>query len=113
VTTLDALLAGVPVITIAGESQSARTSASILSALGTSEWIHNDVTDYTAAAVALGTDNDRLHEAKQVLRGQIEIAPLFDPALLSLHLNAAFRTMYEMTADGRTPTTFDVALESV
>jgi predicted O-linked N-acetylglucosamine transferase (SPINDLY family) len=106
------VLAGVPVITVAGESQSARTGASILSALGTPEWIHNDVTEYTAAAVALGTDKDRLQEAKQALRDQIKIAPLFDPALLAQHLNAAFRTMYEMAADGRTPTTFDVASES-
>jgi protein O-GlcNAc transferase len=112
VTTLDAVLAGVPVITIAGESQSARTGASILSALGMPEWIYNDINGYTAAAVALGTDKDQLQEAKQALRDQIEIAPLFDPALLAQHLNAAFRTMYEMAADGRTSTTFDVASES-
>ena len=111
-TTLDAVLAGVPVISIAGESQSARTGASILSALGTPEWIHNDVSGYAAAAIALGTDKDQLQEAKQVVRDQINIAPLFDPALLARCLNAAFRTMYEMAADGRTPTTFDVSSES-
>jgi protein O-GlcNAc transferase len=111
VTTLDALLAGVPVLTVAGESQSARTGASILSALGTPEWILPDVAGYTATAIALGTDVDRLQDAKRVVRDQVAIAPLFDPALLARHLNAAFRAMYEMAAEGRAPTTFDVRSE--
>lgn len=113
VTTLDALLAGVPVLTIAGESQSARTGASILNALGTPEWIFNDVATYTAAAIALGTDIDQLRKAKQTLRHQRDIAPLFNPSLLAMHLNAAFRTMYEMAAQGTRPTTFDVGSETV
>jgi protein O-GlcNAc transferase len=111
VTTLDALLAGVPVLTVAGESQSARTGASILSALGTLQWIFDDVAGYTAGAIALGTNLDRLQDAKRIVRDQVAVAPLFDPALLARHLNAAFRTMYKVAAEGRTPTTFDVASE--
>lgn len=108
VTTLDALLAGVPVLTIAGTTQSARTGASILTALGTPAWIHDDVAGYTAAAIALGTEPEALRRAKETLRRQRDAAPLFDAGVLAAHLNTAFRKMYDMAAHGTPPTTFDV-----
>jgi len=111
VTTLDALLAGVPVLTIAGDAQSARTGASILTALGTPEWIYDDVAGYTATAIALGTDPEALRRAKETLHRQRDVAPLFDPGVLAAHLNTAFRTMYDMAAQGTPPTTFDVGSE--
>jgi predicted O-linked N-acetylglucosamine transferase (SPINDLY family) len=112
VTTLDSLLAGVPVLTVAGASQSARTGASILEALGTPEWIHDDVAAYEAAAIALGRAPHKISDAKRTLQKQIDDAALFDAPRLAAHLNTAFRTMYDMAATGAPPTSFDVVSET-
>ncbi|NQV82055.1 MAG: tetratricopeptide repeat protein [Alphaproteobacteria bacterium] len=109
VTTIDALLAGVPVITIAGSSQSARTGASILSALGMPTLVQEGIDGYEKLAAGLATDPLWLEETKDSVRQQVAVSPLFDPAALARDLNAAFRAVYDITASGDKPATFDVA----
>ncbi len=109
VTTIDALLAGVPVITIAGSSQSARTGASILSALGMPALVQAGIDGYEKLAIGLATDSRWLEETKDTVRKQVTVSPLFDPAALARDLNSAFRTMYDITASGSEPITFDIA----
>jgi protein O-GlcNAc transferase len=108
VTTIDALLVGVPVITIAGTNQSARTGASILSALGTPALIQTGVDDYEELATALALDPQRLAAAKADVAQRVATSPLFDPTQLARALNTAFREMHRAAARGAKPSTFDV-----
>lgn len=108
VTTIDALLAGVPVITIAGASQSARTGASILTALGTTSLIRDGIDSYEALAIELALDPKRLAAVKSNVMERVRTSPLFDPTQLARALNTAFREMYRAAANGAKPSTFDV-----
>ncbi len=108
VTTIDALLAGVPVITIAGANQSARTGASILTALGTADLIQEGVEGYEALAIDLALNPKRLATVKSDVRERVRTSPLFDPTQLARALNTAFREMYRAAAGGAKPSTFDV-----
>ncbi|MFP6749406.1 MAG: hypothetical protein VCD66_17645 [Alphaproteobacteria bacterium] len=93
VSTLDALWSGVPVITIAGDNQSARTGASILHAAGLADLVVDDMAAYRAKALALARDGVALAALKARLRANLRTAPLFDTARLARHLEAGFREM--------------------
>ncbi|MCE8472329.1 acetylglucosamine transferase, partial [Rhodovulum sulfidophilum] len=55
----DALRMGLPVLTLAGRSFSARMGASLLTAVGLTECIATDPEDYLRRAVAMATDPSR------------------------------------------------------
>ena len=57
-TTIDALAAGLPVVTLPGPFMRARQSAVMLSIAGVPELIARDADDYVAIAVRLATDAD-------------------------------------------------------
>ena len=98
VTTIDALWAGVPVVTIAGAAHSARTGASILSAMEMPELICADLAGYEALARDLATDPRRLAALRDKLAAKRDSAPLFDVARLARHLEAAYRLMWQSGA---------------
>ena len=66
-TCADALWAGVPVITLAGESFASKVSASLLNAIGLSELITNTEKEYEDLAVELATNPARLKEIRKKL----------------------------------------------
>lgn len=68
VATMDALKAGVPVLTILGNRYISRTSSSIVSALGLPELATTDLPSYEAMAIDLATSPDRLAALKMRLR---------------------------------------------
>lgn len=103
VTTIDALWAGVPVVTIAGAAHSARTGASILSAMEMPELICADLGAYETLARDLARDGARLAALRGKLAAKRDSAPLFDVARLARHLEAAYRLMWENWRDGHAP----------
>ncbi len=77
-TVSDALWAGVPVVTLAGESFAQRVAASLLHNVGLPDLISHDVDGYMAKAQALAADQRQRDEIKaQLVRARDE-APLFD-----------------------------------
>jgi predicted O-linked N-acetylglucosamine transferase (SPINDLY family) len=94
-TTVDALKAGVPVLTLKGQSFASRVAASLLSAIGLSELITNTQEEYEALAIELATNPQKLAAIKLKLANNRLNAPLFDTPLFAKNLESAYIKMYE------------------
>jgi predicted O-linked N-acetylglucosamine transferase (SPINDLY family) len=103
VSTLDALWALVPVISIAGANHSARTGASILHAAGLGELAVADMAAYRAKALHLARNPDVLADLKSRLLAKHAAAPLFDTPRLARHLEAAYGEMIRRHRAGAAP----------
>ena len=69
VTTIDALVAGVPTLSAAGDTPSSRMGATLLSAVGLPELIVDDLASYERCAVDLANNRDKLGALKSEARG--------------------------------------------
>jgi len=77
-TASDALWAGLPLLTLAGESFASRVAASLLNAVGLPELVCGSLQEYQAQAVGLAQDGPRLKSIRTRLNEQLHNAPLFD-----------------------------------
>jgi|HubBroStandDraft_1064217.scaffolds.fasta_scaffold02023_3 protein O-GlcNAc transferase len=105
----DALRAGVPVLTCAGEAFAARMTGSLLRAAGLAELITSDPTHYQRRAMELICDAQALAALKSTLTANRRSAPLFDGARYCRHLEAAYLEMSARVANGEPPVSFKVA----
>jgi protein O-GlcNAc transferase len=78
ITSCDALWMGVPLVTLRGETPTARAGASISRSLGSEALVAMDVGDYIAIATSLAADIPRLGEIRSTLRQRIVGCPLTD-----------------------------------
>jgi len=92
-TASDALWAGCPLLTLRGETFAARVAASLLSALGLTELIADDVTSYAQKAVALARNPAERRRLRDFLAGPGRESPLFDTARTTAALEAAYLQM--------------------
>ena len=102
-TASDALWAGLPVLTLAGETFPARVGASLLNATGLSELIKTTDDAYIAAATDLAAQPDKLAAIKQRLVLNRTSEQLFDMSSYVTHIEAAYRTMYDRHVSGAGP----------
>jgi predicted O-linked N-acetylglucosamine transferase (SPINDLY family) len=107
-TALDALWAGLPVLTCKGERWSNRMAESFLSTLGMAELICPDMDAYVARAIELARDA----AARETLRAKLAVAldasPLFKTERFARHLESAYRAMWRRHVAGEKPAGFDV-----
>ena len=108
-TASDALWAGLPVLTCAGETFASRIGASLLTALEMPELIAAGQEQYEQLAVELATDPERLAEIRQRLAMKRLTAPLFDTRLFVRHLEAAYSKIYERYRTGLAPADMESA----
>jgi protein O-GlcNAc transferase len=104
-TTLDALLAGVPVLTCSAPGFAGRMAASALHAAGLSDLVFPDLQSYVRGAILLASNADeRRRNAQRVVdaRG----SALFDVERRTRQLEAAYERMLERAAAGGAPQTF-------
>jgi protein O-GlcNAc transferase len=94
-TAIDALLAGVPVLTRIGNSFAGRVAASLLRTIGLPELVTGSPQEYEEMAVALATSPARLAALKQRLSSNRLTRPPFDPESSVRQLEAAYEKMYE------------------
>ena len=92
-TAVDALAAGLPVLTCKGNAFAGRVSASLLGAVGLPELVTEGLDDYEALALALARDPVRLQGLKQRLAHQLSAAPLFDADRFRRNIEAAYIEM--------------------
>jgi len=102
-TASDALWAGLPVLTCAGEAFASRVAASLLSAVRLPELITNGLAEYEALAVELATNPTRLAQVKRKLLFNGRTAPLFDTPRFTRHLESAYSQMHERHLAGLPP----------
>jgi predicted O-linked N-acetylglucosamine transferase (SPINDLY family) len=90
-TASDALWAGLPLLTCAGNTFSSRMAGSLLRAVDLPELITFNFADYEEKAVALGHDRPRIAAMKQQLRDNRMSCALFDSPRLVRNLETQLR----------------------
>jgi predicted O-linked N-acetylglucosamine transferase (SPINDLY family) len=94
-TALDSLKAGIPVLTLMGQSFASRVAASLLRAVGLPELIANTWEEYEALAIELAMSPQKLAQMKSRLADNRMTAPLFNTPLFTKNLETAYSKMYE------------------
>jgi predicted O-linked N-acetylglucosamine transferase (SPINDLY family) len=84
----DALWAGLPVLTCAGNAFAGRVAASLLHAVGLPELVTHSLAEYEALALALARDPARLGALRARLEENRRREPLFDTARFCRQLEA-------------------------
>jgi predicted O-linked N-acetylglucosamine transferase (SPINDLY family) len=77
-TTCEALWMGVPVVSMSGDRHAARVGASLLTAIGRTEWIARSWEHYVAIAAGLARDREGRQAAGRSLRDAMARSPLLD-----------------------------------
>lgn len=102
-TASDSLWAGLPLITLRGESFASRVASSLLSAAGLPELITDTQSDYESLAIELANDSSKLKECKSRLRNNLFTMPLFDTQSTTNNIELAYIEMMERYWNGLLP----------
>ena len=102
-TAVDALWAGLPLLTYAGQSFAGRVGSSLLQTLDLPELIAESPEKYEEIAVQLAGDAPRLAAIRQKLIERHTRPTLFDGLYFAKHLEAAYYEMYSRHFNGLTP----------
>jgi predicted O-linked N-acetylglucosamine transferase (SPINDLY family) len=92
-TASDALWAGLPVLTMIGETFAGRVCASLLGAAGLPELVTPSSKDYEETAISLASSPERLGSLRKRLRALRHSCPLFDTHQLTRDIESAFVSM--------------------
>jgi protein O-GlcNAc transferase len=104
----DALWAGVPFITRVGSCMASRVGTSLVHAVGLPELAVDTLAEYESLAVDLARSPARLEGVRRKLVENKSKAPLFNTRLYCKHIEAAYDSMWERSASGQAPESFDV-----
>lgn len=108
-TASEALWAGLPVVTCAGEIFVGRAAGSLLLACGLPDLVTGSLAEYEALALRLATDRALLAHFRSRLARDRSSARLFDIERYARNLEAAFVHMVRLHEAGRPPEAFAVA----
>lgn len=107
-TAIDALRAGLPVVTCPGRAFAGRVGASLLHAVGLPELIARDLDEYAAVAAEFARNRACLEAIRQKLIENTTTCALFDLKRLCRHIEAAYVTMSDIHRRGEAPRSFRV-----
>ena len=102
-TASEALWAGVPVLTVPGETFASRVAASLVTACGLAELACRSEDDYVELATALANEPDTLRGIKAHLDVNRRTLPLFDAERLARDMDALLTRMHERHLAGLAP----------
>ena len=102
-TASDALWAGLPVLTCAGESFASRVASSLLNAIGIPELITTTQSEYEAMAIKLALNPGLLKSIKEKLAINRSNYPLFNTPLFTKNIEDAYTKMYGRYLLGYSP----------
>jgi predicted O-linked N-acetylglucosamine transferase (SPINDLY family) len=108
ITTSDALWAGVPVITLQGNSFISRVSSSILTAIGLPELIAQTLEEYESLAIDLVHKSGKLHMIRQKIMKNRLVEPLFDTPRFTKNLEKAYKEMWKIFMADESPRQIEV-----
>ena len=100
--TCDALWMGVPVIHLSGEHVGARFAASMLHAIGHSEWIAHSEAEYIDKVIALAKNVELRKQLRFTQRDSMALSPLCDAQDLAGALEDAYSRMLQRWLDSQT-----------
>lgn len=107
-TASDALWAGLPVLTLIGESFAGRVAASLLNNIELPELITTTKSAYEALAIELALSPHKLKNIKKKLAENRLKTPLFNSPLFSKHIEAAYLKMMEFYWADQRPADFQI-----
>ncbi|MBV9523652.1 MAG: tetratricopeptide repeat protein [Alphaproteobacteria bacterium] len=111
-TALDALWAGLPVLTLRGNRWASRMAQSMVAAIGLEDaLLAPDLAAYERRAIQFAGDPEALAAVTARLAQNRATHPLFDIARFCRHLERAFEGMWRRFADGLPPAAFDLEAE--
>ncbi|MGC4025714.1 MAG: hypothetical protein QM744_11525 [Mesorhizobium sp.] len=99
-TASDALWAGVPLVTLKGETFASRVASSLLTTHGFPDLIAHNEGEYKKRVLELATDHDYRAQLKSALNQARLSSPLFDTARFTRELEGLYRAI---TADHTHP----------
>jgi predicted O-linked N-acetylglucosamine transferase (SPINDLY family) len=102
-TASDALWAGLPVLTVAGQSFVSRICASILKSLDIPELITNTSDEFVKQAVELAHDKNKLHLIKNKIATHRHTTPLFNSELFCKNFEVILMEMHRRSSAGLSP----------
>jgi predicted O-linked N-acetylglucosamine transferase (SPINDLY family) len=108
-TACEALWAGLPLVTCAGDTAISRLTSGIVSSAGLPELVARDLADYEARIRSLVAAPQRLGQMRETLARARTAGRLFNPDGFRRNLEAAFTIMYERQCAGLAPDTIDMA----
>ena len=102
-TAADAVWAGCPVLTLAGQTMVSRVAGSLLRTVGLSELITTSLPDYESLALRLTQNPKELADLRRRLRAGVVTSSLFDTAKFARNVERAFETMWQLHVAGEKP----------
>ena len=99
-TCVDSIWAGLPVITIKGNTFVSRVSSSLLKSIGLEELITSSYKEYEDLAIFLAENPKNLISIRNKLRNNIKSKTLFNNKLYTKNLENAFKIAYKNYLDG-------------
>ena len=102
-TTNELLCAGVPVITLAGNTFASRVGASLVTAAGLPELVAGDAGAYRDIAIRLGRDRASCVALKEKLIANRDHALLFDPQRIVAGLESVYAAIWQHRQSARPP----------
>ncbi len=94
-TTIEALLMGVPVLSVVGGAHHARVGASLLHAIGQPDWCTQNATELARRASELAGDRARLRALRHELRARLLASPICDASRVTRQLEAHYRALWQ------------------
>ena len=102
-TAVDALWAGLPLLTCPGRTFTSRVAASLLTAVGLTELIVEDLEEYESLAVKLAADSARLAALRQSLEQKRQQGELLSTDRYTRNLERGFLAVWEKHRSGAPP----------
>lgn len=93
-TLIESLYMGLPYVSLAGTPSMGTLGASVLAAVGHSEWIAHSEVEYVDKLVALASDLPRLAEIRRGLRPQMQASALMDEPGFACDVEDAYDQMF-------------------
>lgn len=108
-TAIDALWAGLPVVTRRGRDFYSRICATLVGNVGLGDMICESTRDYEDRAVYLATNRSVLSGVRERLARNLCTEPLFDLARFARHLEDAYLEMWRRHLSGEAPAGFNIS----
>ena len=102
-TTVDALWAGLPVITKPGQGFAARVAASLLNAINMPELVTHTEQEYETLALELASNPEKLKQIKHKLKINRLTTPLFDTLQYTRYLENGYQKAYQQFFNNQKP----------
>ena len=99
----DSLWAGLPVLTLMGQSFASRVASSLLQAIELPELICHTHAEYEAKAIELALNPQKLAYLKKKLANNQKTTPLFNGFQITRNIELAYTSVYQRYQKGLTP----------